>query len=150
MGGKHDYSKLDSIYHSFNRWLKLGFNGRIPFQPCNIPLYGKFTVFKSDLYLGAFVSNLADYIGFDIWRNFAYSCTVCSLKEKRIYQKRYILFLWRRGQDLNLRRLMTSHAFQACALNHSATSACKYNSINIYKSQSVLKIKRRFNKRPFI
>ncbi len=92
MGGKHDYSKLDSIYHSFNRWIKLGFNGRIPFQPCNIPLYGKFTVFKSDLYLGAFVSNLADYIGFDIWRNFAYSCTVCSLKEKRIYQKRYILF----------------------------------------------------------
>ena len=30
--------------------------------------------------------------------------------------------LWRREQDLNLRRLLTSHAFQACALNRSTIS----------------------------
>ena len=29
---------------------------------------------------------------------------------------------WRREQDLNLRRLLTSHAFQACALNRSTIS----------------------------
>ena len=32
------------------------------------------------------------------------------------------LRLWRREQDLNLRRLLTSHAFQACALNRSTIS----------------------------
>lgn len=31
-------------------------------------------------------------------------------------------FVWRREQDLNLRRLLTSHAFQACALNRSTIS----------------------------
>ena len=31
---------------------------------------------------------------------------------------------WRREQDLNLRRLLTSHAFQACALNRSTISPC--------------------------
>ena len=29
---------------------------------------------------------------------------------------------WRREQDLNLRRLLTSHAFQACALSRSTIS----------------------------
>ncbi len=33
-----------------------------------------------------------------------------------------IILLWRREQDLNLRRLLTSHAFQACALNRSTIS----------------------------
>ena len=32
-------------------------------------------------------------------------------------------FVWRREEDSNLRRLLTSHAFQACALNRSTISA---------------------------
>ena len=57
---------------------------------------------------------------------------------KRCVAKRYVIslscsrsiekglplqaFVWRREQDLNLRRLLTSHAFQACALNRSTIS----------------------------
>ena len=57
---------------------------------------------------------------------------------KRCVAKRYVIslscsrsiekglplqaFAWRREQDLNLRRLLTSHAFQACALNRSTIS----------------------------
>ena len=37
-------------------------------------------------------------------------------------QNHNILCPWRREQDLNLRRLLTSHAFQACALNRSTIS----------------------------
>ena len=32
-------------------------------------------------------------------------------------------FLWRRGRDSNSRRLLTSHPFQGCTIDHSDTSA---------------------------
>ena len=37
--------------------------------------------------------------------------------------------IWRREGDSNPRYLLSTHAFQACALNHSATSPRVYNQI---------------------
>ena len=51
-------------------------------------------------------------------------------------------FAWRREQDLNLRRLLTSHAFQACALNRSTISPSillpKYDTKKLKNSQLYL------------
>lgn len=41
----------------------------------------------------------------------------------RAYSKSYTPLFWRGEEDLNLRRLLTSHDFQSCALNRSAISA---------------------------
>ena len=54
---------------------------------------------------------------------------------------------WRREQDLNLRRLLTSHAFQACALSRSTISPTYFkcnctllinNTKNCKNSQMIL------------
>lgn len=88
MGGKYDYCKLDSIYYSVNRWLKLGFDGHLPFQPCHFSLHGKYAFFKNNIYFSANFGNLAYHFCINIWRNFACASTICGLKIQTLKMKK--------------------------------------------------------------
>ena len=59
----------------------------------------------------------------DLWEEEPQALKQKIVREDNLLKMRLAATTWRREEDLNLRRLLTSHDFQSCALDHSAISA---------------------------